>query len=101
MGDRAAQHRPRGGTCGLHSFAASSAIAEIGCLLARDQWGSGIMAEALAALFAYARDALGVQRLLADIDAPNLRSICFFQKLGFVHTGETQYTRVLSDGVAG
>lgn len=81
------------GTCGLHNFVETTA--EVGCLLARSQWGSGRMAEALAALFAYARDELGLTTLVADIDAPNLRSIRFFAKMGFVQQERTIYQYTL------
>jgi RimJ/RimL family protein N-acetyltransferase len=80
------------GTCGLHSFDDAAGTAEVGCLLARAAWGRGVMSEALPAVFAFGRDALGVTRLLADIDAPNTRSIRLFTRLGFVPLRDTLYT---------
>jgi RimJ/RimL family protein N-acetyltransferase len=84
------------GTCGLHGFDEAADAAEVGCLLARAAWGRGLMREALPALFRYARDELGVRLLLADIDAPNHRSIRLFESLGFVHTRATLYERELA-----
>jgi RimJ/RimL family protein N-acetyltransferase len=83
------------GTCGLHSFDANVSAAEIGCMLARSAWGRGIMREALSELFHYAQTALAVRVLHADIDAGNQRSIRLFQQLGFVHTHDTIYERIL------
>lgn len=83
------------GTCGLHSFDEAADAAEVGCLLARAAWGRGVMGEALPALFRYAHDTLGVKLLRADIDAPNLRSIRLFGRLGFVHIRDTLYEREL------
>ncbi len=71
------------GTCGLHSFTADGQTAEVGCLLARRCWGQGLMAEALVPVIDLAFTALDVQTLLADIDAPNTRSLRLFQRLGF------------------
>lgn len=83
------------GTCGLHGFDEAAEAAEVGCLLARAAWGRGLMREALPALFRYAQDELGVRLLLADIDAPNLRSIRLFTALGFVHSRDVLYDRKL------
>lgn len=83
------------GTCGLHGFDEAADVAEVGCLLARAAWGRGLMGEALLTLFRYAQDELGIRLLLADIDAPNLRSIRLFESLGFVHTRDTLYERKL------
>jgi RimJ/RimL family protein N-acetyltransferase len=84
------------GTCGLHSFDEEHDAAEVGCMLARAAWGRGVMQEALPALFGYAQDMLGVRLLRADIDAPNLRSVRLFERLGFAHTHTTIYERVLA-----
>lgn len=72
------------GTCGLHHFDTACASAEVGCLLARRHWGQGLMAEALRALVAHARDGLHLRLLLADIDEDNLRSQRLFTRLGFL-----------------
>ena len=71
------------GTCGLHSFDAEQQCAEIGCILGRAYWGQGLMREALSAVMAFGFDRCGLQMLKADIDAPNVRSLALFQRLGF------------------
>lgn len=78
-----AQERRVIGTCGIHSFTADGSAAEVGCLLARRYWGQGLMAEALTGVIGFAFETLGVTTLLADIDAPNLRSQRLFRRLGF------------------
>jgi RimJ/RimL family protein N-acetyltransferase len=65
-------------------------------MLARAAWGRGVMREALPELFRYAQDTLDVRLLRADIDAPNLRSIRLFERLGFAHAHTTIYERVLA-----
>lgn len=88
------------GTCGLHSFDEAADAAEVGCMLARAAWGRGLMGEALPALFRYAGEGLGVRLLRADIDAPNLRSIGLFARLGFAHSGGSLYERELGGSEA-
>ena len=83
------------GTCGLHSFDEEHDAAEVGCMLARAAWGRGVMREVLPELFRYAQQTLGVRLLRADIDAPNLRSVRLFERLGFAHARTTIYERVL------
>ena len=83
------------GTCGLHSFTADAASAEVGCLLARASWGQGLMREALAALCGYARHELQLVSLRADIDALNTHSIRLFEALGFREAGGGFYERSL------
>ena len=53
------------------------------------------MGEALPALFHYAQEVIGVRLLRADIDAPNLRSIRLFERLGSAQAYTTIYEREL------
>ncbi len=46
-------------------------------------WGDGLASEALGALLLHAREALGLPRLLAAVDQPNLRSHRLMHRLGF------------------
>ena len=71
------------GTCGLHSFDVEQQGAEIGCILGRTYWGQGFMREALSAVIAFGFDRFDLQRIKADIDASNGRSLALFQQLGF------------------
>lgn len=69
------------GVVSLHNFAGDQA--EIGCLLARVQWGQGLMREALLAVLNVA-PGVRLARLEAEIDAGNMRSQRLFSGLGFV-----------------
>lgn len=71
------------GTCGLHGFGSRGTVCEVGCLLNSKFWRKGYMSEALTLLLSHA-GSIGVKRVLADIDARNVRSIGFFESLGFV-----------------
>ncbi|MGE0668661.1 MAG: GNAT family N-acetyltransferase [Sphingomonadales bacterium] len=64
--------------------------------LAPEAWGQGYAAEALAALMERAAD-LGLQRLAALVDAPNMRSHRMLERAGFAMIGTTpgpRYTLV-------
>lgn len=73
------------GVVGLHHF--EGVQAEIGCLLAREYWGRGLMREAVLAMQGFA-PGVGLARLHAEIDAGNVRSERLFAGLGFVQTGD-------------
>ncbi len=85
------QTRELVGTCGLHGFDAELKSAEVGCLLLRSMWGQGVMRQALSLLITYANGVLGLKRLHANIDSPNLRSLRLFTGLGFVPVAGTHY----------
>ncbi|MGN6279669.1 MAG: GNAT family N-acetyltransferase [Sphingomonas sp.] len=61
-------------------------VTEIGYILARDHWGSGIAAEAVCAvidrLFAE-----GQRRIFADTDPENTASLALLERLGFKREG--------------
>jgi RimJ/RimL family protein N-acetyltransferase len=57
--------------------------------LAPGHWGRGLAAEALAATLAYGFERLGLERLVAVVDAPNMRSHRLMLRLGFTATGTT------------
>ncbi|MFM4670555.1 GNAT family N-acetyltransferase [Aeromonas media] len=78
------------GTCGLHSFETGLRQAELGCMLARNHWGRGLMGEALSAVMEYAGE-LGIRTLLADIEPENLPSQRLFRRMDFVWQQGTLY----------
>lgn len=75
------------GHCSLFAFAEPSRRAEVGYCLARDAWGKGLMGEALTALLRYGFEALGLNRVEADIDPRNAASARSLERLGFVREG--------------
>lgn len=52
-----------------------------------DRWGRGYARAAAAAVVAYAFEVLGLPRIVADVDEPNLASIRVLERLGMYRTG--------------
>ena len=71
------------GTCTLYRIEREHRRAELGYILRRDQWGRGFAHEALTAVLSHAFTTLGLNRLEADIDSRNARSIRSIERLGF------------------
>ncbi len=87
---------PFAGICGLQPVSAELDIAPamaggIEPLIALHpaHWGKGLAAEALDALILYARDSLGLSRLVAAVDVPNARSQRLMRRCGFAAVGRT------------
>lgn len=88
------------GTCTLLNVDLTQRRAEIGFALARGEWGQGLASEALEVMIRFAFEALGLQRLEADVDPRNERSLRLLERQGFrregylrerwLHSGETQ-----------
>lgn len=60
---------------------------EVGYTLDSTYWGKGLATEATKALVVYARDALGIQHLVAFTDVANHASNKVLEKCGFIQTG--------------
>ncbi len=70
------------GTCG-YSDVEGSGRGEIGFDLAKEQWGKGLMTEALTAIIEYGFEALNLFRVEAHTYSNNTRAIRLLEKLGF------------------
>jgi hypothetical protein len=81
------------GFCGLTRFddVDGRPEIEIGFRLARAYWGQGLATEAGLAVRDYARERLGLGRLIALIDAENVRSIRVAEKIGLQHEKDTLF----------
>lgn len=75
------------GTCTLFAISLAHRRAEIGYALAKSHWRRGIAREALTIALAYAFDVLGLNRVEADTDPRNTRSIRMLETLGFRREG--------------
>lgn len=75
------------GTVTLFQVEPENRRGEVGFALGRAAWGHGYMREALAALFDFAFDTLGLHRLEADVDPRNDRSLAVLERHGFRREG--------------
>lgn len=75
------------GTVTLFAFRIDQARCEIGYALSSAHWGRGYAREALSLVIDYAFDALGINRIEADIDPRNDGSIALVERLGFEREG--------------
>ncbi len=75
------------GTCAYSSWSREHRRAEIGYALRRDRWGERIMAEVLPAFIQFGFHEMGLNRIEADADPRNGRSLRSLERLGFVREG--------------
>jgi RimJ/RimL family protein N-acetyltransferase len=61
---------------------------ELGYTFDAEQWGHGYATEAAQCVFAYARDSLGLQRVISVIDGDNVRSLRVAERCGLRREGE-------------
>lgn len=84
------------GTCTLYDLSEPNGRAEIGFVLGAHAWRNGYMAEALGALVQYSFYEVGLNRLEADTDPRNARSIATLERLGFVREGHLRERWIIS-----
>jgi ribosomal-protein-alanine N-acetyltransferase len=75
------------GTCGFWRLIKAHFRAEIGYELAPEQWGQGIMPEALHAALSFGFTTMGLHSVEAHIHPANIGSQRVLEKLGFVQEG--------------
>jgi ribosomal-protein-alanine N-acetyltransferase len=75
------------GDAGLHPLAGRGPDVELGYTLARDAWGRGYATEIGSALVAHAFEALGVPRVMAQVEPENAASRRVLEKLGMTERG--------------
>jgi RimJ/RimL family protein N-acetyltransferase len=75
------------GTTLLFRHDEPSARAELGYVLARAQWGQGLMREALQGLCGHAFGPMGLRRLEAEVNPDNRASVKVLRALGFTQEG--------------
>lgn len=74
-------------------------VGEFGIVLRRAAQRQGLGLKALALAEAYAFDALGLSRLIADVDAENAPSLALFRRAGFTEEAFSPARRVTKLGV--
>lgn len=75
------------GTCTLCHLDMGNQRAELGIAIKSSAWGEGYAKEALDLLISFAFGELGLNRLEADVDPNNARSLGLFEGLGFKREG--------------
>jgi ribosomal-protein-alanine N-acetyltransferase len=76
------------GDCTL-AYAEEHRAWEVGYGLRRDRWGRGYATEAVLACLRYGWEQLGLERIVADVDARNSASMHVLEKCGLVRDGGT------------
>jgi [ribosomal protein S5]-alanine N-acetyltransferase len=87
------------GSCLLFRFEAASGRAELGYVLGRNDWGKGLMFEALTALISHSFTTLGLRRLEAEVNPRNGASCRLLERLGFTNEGLLRKRWVAKGGV--
>jgi [ribosomal protein S5]-alanine N-acetyltransferase len=75
------------GDAGLHPLAGRGPDVELGYTLARSAWGHGYATEVGGALVAHAFEALGMPRVMAQVEPANAASRRVVEKLGMTERG--------------
>lgn len=75
------------GDAGLHPLAGHGPDVELGYTLARAAWGRGYATEVAGALVEHAFGALGMPRVMAQVEPDNARSRRVLEKLGMTQRG--------------
>ncbi len=75
------------GSVGIRHTDAKAGIIEIGYELSSDQWGQGLMTEAIAGVVSYIFRRTKVFRIEALVETGNDRSMALLERLGFVREG--------------
>ena len=75
------------GTCLIFRYDEAQRSAELGFVLGRSHWRTGIMGEAMEALVARAFGPMGIRRLDAVVEPANAASAALLRRLGFVAVG--------------
>jgi RimJ/RimL family protein N-acetyltransferase len=75
------------GTCTLTHYYPIHQRSEIGFALRQMRWGQGLGSEAVTAVIRFAFDSLNLNRIEADVDPRNGRSLRLLERLGFQREG--------------
>lgn len=88
------------GTCAFFQINDQCRRAELGYMLASNAWGFGYMQEALSAFIDYGFSDLGLNRIEADTDSRNTRSMHLLERLKFVKEGHFRERWVVEGDVS-
>ena len=75
------------GTCTLNAIELEHRRCEIGYALGAAYWGQGLAREAVTLAIQFAFEALGLERIEADVDPRNAASLGLLERMGFKREG--------------
>lgn len=75
------------GTCTLTAWDRRNQHAEIGFILAREQWGRGLATEAVRRVLSFGFGEMGLHRVEADVHPDNAASLALLGRIGFRREG--------------
>jgi len=75
------------GTCGLIAVSADHCRGEMVFAMAKEHWGSGLMAEALKAMLTFGYGALQLNRIWAKVDPDNINTIRLLKRASWQFEG--------------
>ncbi len=75
------------GACGLKAVSLEHCRGELVFAMAKQYWGSGLMAEALKATLAFAYGPLQLNRVFAKVDPDNMNTIRLLRRAGWMLEG--------------
>ncbi len=83
------------GTISLHEINAHHGVAELSIVIGeKDYWGKGIASESIRAILAYAKDAMGLRRIVAEFEADNLGIAKALEANGFNEEAVIKASRI-------
>lgn len=85
------------GTCTMNNFFNNDRIAEIGYDLLPENWGKGIMQEAMEEVLRFGFVDVELHRIEAQIDEANVRSSNLLKRLGFQYEGTLRQRFLIED----
>ncbi|MBL7946263.1 MAG: GNAT family N-acetyltransferase [Flavobacteriales bacterium] len=84
---RATSHHAFCGAIGINNIVAQHRRCELGFWLLPEHWRQGIISDVLPLVIHHAFDALGLHRIMAEVETENSASARVLQRTGFKHEG--------------
>lgn len=85
------------GACGFVGWVPEHARAEVGCALAREYWGRGLVSEALRAMIRFGFERMGLNRVEARCTTANAASVRVMEKSGMTYEGTFRQREFFKD----
>ena len=83
------------GLCSLHNRDRENKTAELGGTLLSDYWGRDIMQEAFTLIMQFAKEDMGLKKVIGKARTMNQRAVRLIEKMGFRDIGSDQHETVM------